>query len=84
MEFFEGRAAGAGIAVGKIAVLNKEKYKIAPVKIKDARVQLERVASAKAAAKKQLQILHDKAVKAVGSNDAALFKAHRDTCDEEV
>ena len=36
MEFFEGRAAGAGIAVGKIAVLNKEKYKIAPVKIKSS------------------------------------------------
>lgn len=83
MEFFQGKAASEGIAVGKIAVLNKKNYKIAAVKIEDADAQLARFMAAKVSAKRQLQTLYDKAVKAVGSNDAALFKAHQMILDDE-
>ena len=82
MEFFQGKAASEGIAVGKIAVLNKKNYKIAAVKIEDADAQLARFMAAKVSAKRQLQTLYDKAVKAVGSGDAALFKAHQMILDD--
>lgn len=83
MECLKGKSAYAGIALGKIAVLNKEDHVIKRVKIEDAEKEIERVKEARSAAEAQLQILYDKAVKEVGETSAAIFEVHQMMLEDE-
>lgn len=77
MECLKGKSAYAGIASGKIAVLNKENNVVKRVKIDNPEQELERIEKAREAAKAQLQVLYDKAVKEVGETSAAIFEVHQ-------
>lgn len=77
MECLKGKSAYAGIALGKIAVLNKENNVVKRVKIDNPEQELERIEKAREAAKAQLQVLYDKAVKEVGETSAAIFEVHQ-------
>ena len=83
MEYFKGKSAYAGIALGKIAVLTKKDNVIKRVKIENPEAEFERVNKARKEAQMQLQVLYDKAVKEVGETSAAIFEVHQMMLEDE-
>ncbi len=83
MECLKGKSAYAGMALGKIALLDKADYVIKRVKIDNPEYELGRIETAKKAAQAQLQALYDKAVKEVGEASAAIFEVHQMMLDDD-
>lgn len=77
MKQVSGKIAFGGIAIGTIRELSKKNDLVRRVHIEDTTAELERFESAKAEAIRQLQGLHDKAVKEVGEDNAAIFEVHQ-------
>lgn len=77
MKQVSGKIAFGGIAIGTIRELSKKNDLVRRVHIEDTAAELERFESARAEAIRQLQGLHDKAVKEVGEDNAAIFEVHQ-------
>lgn len=83
MEVFEGRSVLGGIAIGKIRIHNKAKFKVDKVKVTDTKLQIERYKKAQEEAKRQLEELYEKALKEVGENSASIFLVHQMMLEDE-
>ncbi|SHO45279.1 phosphoenolpyruvate--protein phosphotransferase [Anaerocolumna xylanovorans] len=83
MKKYTGKSAFQGIAIGKIRELNKREAVVRRTHIDDVNEEIERFVNAKATAVEQLQILYDKAVKEVGTAQAAIFEIHQMMLEDE-
>lgn len=77
MAEYLGKSVYKGVTIGKVFVLKNKDFQIKRTKIEDAQAEIDRVQIAGEHAKKQLQSLHDKAVKEVGEASAAIFEVHQ-------
>ncbi len=82
MVSFNGKSVFGGIAIGKIAVLNKEGVTVKREHISDADAEKERFFDAVNSAKDQLTALYDKAVNEVGEVNAQIFEVHKMMLDD--
>lgn len=82
MESKSGKSVYAGVAIGKIYFLKKEKKEISNVQIKDADAEILRFQQAKKTAIKQLQSLYEKSLNEVGEEQAAIFEVHQMMLDD--
>lgn len=83
MEQLNGKAIGKGIAIGKIHFYSKEEQLIKRTNITDKDAEIARYENAREEAKKQLEVLYEKAVKEVGEVNAAIFEVHMMMLDDE-
>ncbi len=72
-----GKSVFGGIAIGKLSVYQKKDKPVKRYQVKDVTSEIERFRVAKEKAKKELAILYEDALKEVGKEDAAIFKAHQ-------
>lgn len=77
MKVYQGKSVFGGIAIGKICVYKKENQQVKCYKIEDVNSELQRITEAKHRAVKQLEMLHEKAVKEIGEANAAIFEIYR-------
>lgn len=77
MQQFLGKPVYKGIAMGPVAVLEKQDDLVRRRKIEDPEQEIERTSQACEEAKAQLGKLYDKAVKEVGETSAAIFEVHQ-------
>lgn len=77
MQTYRGKCVFGGIAIGKIRVYKKERQQVRRRKIEDVEAEMARYERARAQAIEQLKGLHDKALKEVGEENAAIFEVHR-------
>lgn len=78
-----GKSVFAGIAIGKIAIFEKEEQNIKRMHIQDTRAELARAQKACEQAVIQLQELYDKAKNEVGESGAAVFEVHQMMISDE-
>lgn len=83
MEIYQGKSIFGGIAIGKIYYHSKEEGHIRRVKIEDTDGEVLRYEVAKQEAVKQLQELHEKAVKEVGTENAEIFEVQSMMLEDE-
>jgi len=78
MENFSGKAIFKGVAIGKVLFNSKDQQQVRRTKIEDSETEAEisRFQEAKSKAVEELHILHDKALKEVGEDNAAIFDVH--------
>lgn len=74
---FSGSSVFGGVAIGKLAIFQKNENKVERRHIKDAEQEIARFEKAKEEALKQLQGLYDKALKDVGEANAMIFEVHQ-------
>ena len=74
---FSGSSVFGGVAIGKLAIFQKNENKVERRHIEDAEQEIARFEKAKEEALKQLQGLYDKALKDVGEANAAIFEVHQ-------
>ena len=77
MQIFEGKSVFGGIAMGKIHVYKKDEKQVKRQKIEDEEAEVSRYQSARDEAMRQLQELHDKALREIGEANAAIFEVHQ-------
>lgn len=80
---FVGKSVYKGIALGPTAVLKKDDQQVKRVKVEDTNSEIFRLGRAGELAKKQLQVLYEKAVKEVGEASAAIFEVHQMMLEDE-
>lgn len=80
---FVGKSVYKGIALGPAAVLKKDDQQVKRVKVEDTNSEIFRLGRAGELAKKQLQVLYEKAVKEVGEASAAIFEVHQMMLEDE-
>lgn len=78
----KGKSVYGGIAIGRIAIIDKGDNQVKREKVADVAAELERFEAAKAAAKEQLAALYDKALKEVGEVNAMIFEVHQMMLDD--
>ena len=76
MEAIKGTASYKGIAIGRIAEMEKDDAVVRRVHIDDAEAETVRYVAAKEKAQEQLMLLKDKALKEAGEAQAEIFEAH--------
>jgi len=76
MDTYTGKSIFKKIAIGKILFYQKGEQTIKRTHIEDIDAELKRYEKARAAAIKQLDALHEKALKEVGEANAAVFEVH--------
>ena len=74
---FSGSSVFGGVAIGKLAIFQKNENKVERRHIEDAEQEIARFEKAKEEALKQLQGLYDKALKDVGEANAMIFEVHQ-------
>lgn len=72
-----GKSVFSGIAIGKIALLKKDKQSVKRVHIEDCAGELARLDQAKNTAVAQLGELYQKALQEVGESGAMIFDVHQ-------
>ncbi len=77
MKVYQGKGVSRGIAIGRICVFRGQERVVTRRKIEDAAEELARYEDARENAIRQLQALHEKAINAVGEEQAAIFNVHR-------
>lgn len=77
MERFWGQVAFQGIAIGKIVEIQEENSVVRRAHIDDVETEKERFFSALTKGKEQLNLLYDKAIREVGTANAAIFEVHQ-------
>lgn len=82
MEILNGKSVFGGIAIGKISIYNNNDDKIVRKKISDTDAEMTRFEEARKDAKKQLELLYDKALKEVGEVNAMIFEVHQMMLDD--
>lgn len=83
MKKFYGKALHRGIAVGPVAVLQKESQSVEYRKIEHPEEELGRVYEAIKVSKEQLKELYDKTLREVGEREAAIFEVHQMLLEDE-
>lgn len=83
MEHFLGKSIYNGIAIGKILMYSKTKQTVKREKIIEVNQEISRYEDAKKEAVRQLEQLHEKALKQVGEADAFIFEAHAMMLEDE-
>ncbi len=83
MEKYSGKAAYQGIAIGKIAEMNKADKVVRREHVDDVEAEVARYEAAKEQAIEQLQALYEKAVKDVGEEHAEIFNVHQMLLDDD-
>ena len=83
MVVYQGKGVYGAVAIGKVSVYSRQAADVRRVKIQDTDKELERVENAKAEAVKQLQAIHDKALKEVGEANAEIFEIHIMMLDDD-
>lgn len=78
----QGKSVFSGVAIGPLSIYAKADNVVKRVKIQDADSEIKRFEDAKEEAKKQLQKLHDKALKEVGEANAEIFEVHQMMLDD--
>lgn len=76
MDTYTGKSIFKKIAIGKILFYQKGEQTIKRTHIEEVDAELKRYEKARAAAIKQLDALHEKALKEVGEANAAVFEVH--------
>lgn len=76
MQQYSGKSVYKGIVQGPVTVIRRQSHHVNREEILDVGAEIERVGSAVKYARKQLQILHDKAVEEIGTAGAAIFEVH--------
>ena len=83
MVVYKGKGVYGAVAVGKASVFKRQAAAVRRENIDDPAKELERVETAKAEAVKQLEAIHDKALKEVGEANAEIFEIHIMMLDDE-
>ena len=83
MQCFQGKSVYKGIAMGPIAVFQKNDYTVKRRRIADTDREITRANRAIELAKEQLGSLYEKAVVEVGEANAAIFEVHRMMLEDE-
>ena len=78
----QGKSVFSGVAIGPLSIYAKADNVVKRVKIQNADSEIKRFEDAKEEAKKQLQVLHDKALKEVGEANAEIFEVHQMMLDD--
>ena len=78
----QGKSVFSGVAIGPLSIYAKADNVVKRVKIQNADSEIKRFEDAKEEAKKQLQELHDKALKEVGEANAEIFEVHQMMLDD--
>ena len=77
MYVLKGKTVFAGIAVGRVELLKKERSNVRRYRVKNTAEELERLKTALETADKELEALYEKALKEVGESGAMIFDVHR-------
>ena len=80
---FTGKGVYGAIAIGKIAVFERQGMRVKRVPISDPAAEIERLEAAKAVALTQLGEIYDKALKEVGEANAQIFEIHSMMVEDE-
>ena len=78
----EGKSVYSGVAIGRLAIYHKADNQVKREKISDVEAELARFEEARNTAKEQLAGLYEKALKAVGEVNAAIFEVHQMMLDD--
>jgi len=83
MEKYSGKAAYQGIAIGKVAEMQKADKVVRREHVADIEAEVARYEAAKAQAITELQALYEKALKDVGEAHAEIFEVHQMMLDDD-
>ena len=82
MNVWEGKSVFGGIAIGSVALFEKEEDLVKRYSIEDVEKEKKRFEDAKEKAKEELAGLYEKALKEVGEANAAIFEVHQMMLDD--
>ncbi len=77
-----GKSVFGGVAIGKLAIYQKQDNQVKREKVEDVEAEVKRFADAKETAKTQLAGLYEKALKEVGEANAMVFEVHQMMLDD--
>lgn len=83
MKKYQGTPVSEGVAMGRIHVLEERKHQILKRQNMDPKEETARWEQARQTAKKQLEMLYEKAESEVGKEDASIFKMHGIMLEDE-
>lgn len=83
MKVIQGKSIFGGIAIGPIYFFTKDQKQVKRTKIEDAEAEIKRYEDASEAAKEQLGVLYEKALKEVGESGAQIFEVHQMMLDDD-
>ncbi len=83
MKKYTGKSVLKGIAVGRIYWYRKQSCEVIKTKISDCEAEIKRFEDAVKAAKEQLTVLYENALKNVGEDHAMIFDVHRMMLEDE-
>ncbi len=83
MKKYTGKSVLKGIAVGRIYWYRKQSCEVIKTKIADCEAEIKRFEDAVKAAKEQLTVLYENALKNVGEDHAMIFDVHRMMLEDE-
>lgn len=83
MTEFKGKGVYGAVAVGKISVFKRAEISAIREYIEDCETEKKRLKSAKEKALKQIEEIHDKALREVGETNAKIFEIHKMMLDDE-
>lgn len=83
MEKYRGKGVYGAVAIGKIAIFQKQDQNVRRMHIKDSDAEKERLQAAKQVSKEQLQAIYEKALKEVGEANARIFEIHSMMLEDE-
>lgn len=79
----KGKSVYRGIAIGTAIILEKNNHQIKRYKIENTESETERINKAVKQAQEQLKNLYEKAVREVGTGNAAIFEVHQMLLEDE-
>ena len=82
MNVWEGKSVFGGIAIGPVALFEKEEDLVKRYSIEDVEKEKKRFEDAKEKAKEELAGLYEKALKEVGESGAMIFDVHQMMLDD--
>ena len=82
MQRYKGKSVFAGIAIGKLALYQKEESTVRREKVEDTEAEVKRWIAARDTAKDQLGELYEKALTEVGAANAEVFEVHQMMLDD--
>ena len=83
MRKYTGKSVFAGVAIGKVVLIDKGQQQVKRRKIEDTVHEVARYQEACEKAKEELACLYDKALKEVGESGAAIFEIHQMMLDDD-
>ena len=77
-----GKTVSEGIAAGRIKIYRKNSAEAVRAQIEDTEAEIARFEQAKESAKRNIAIIHDKALEELGEAGAAIFEVHQMLLDD--